>query len=80
MDRDHRSVILDLFGKVVRQTRESAHPHTHSEIVALYETSADMIRVRISAHYQVGGYFETEALPGGSFVFNASELLGYAVP
>ena len=43
------AMILDLLRKAVCQASETAHPHTHCEILPFYETGRNVIRVRLSA-------------------------------
>jgi hypothetical protein len=45
------AVVFDLLGKAIRQAGETAHPHPHCEILALYETGRNVLRVRLSAEY-----------------------------
>jgi hypothetical protein len=42
------TVIFNLLGEAICQASETAHSHTHREILAFYKRCADMVRVRIA--------------------------------
>src|SRR5882672_7691831 len=45
------TVVFDLLGKAICQARETAHSHTHCEILPFNKTGRNVIRVRLSAEY-----------------------------
>jgi len=61
MERNRVLQILHLFAKSVRQSRESAHSHSHSQILALSVAGRNVIVVRITANHRAP---RTHALSG----------------
>lgn len=45
--RDSPEVIINFFGKRIRQSREAAHRHSHSKILALYVARRDVLGIRM---------------------------------
>lgn len=45
------TVVFDLLGKAICQASETAHSHTHCEVLPFYKTGRDVLRVRLSAEY-----------------------------
>jgi hypothetical protein len=48
VDRQRGDVVFDLFAEGVRQPSESAHRHSHREVLALDIARADMLRIGVS--------------------------------
>ncbi len=49
MQRHSRFQIIQLLAKSVCQSRESAHRHSHREVLSLYKRHADVLRIGMSS-------------------------------
>lgn len=48
VESNRRNVVFQFLGEGVSQASESAHPHTHGQVLTLNKTGGDMLRVRVS--------------------------------
>jgi hypothetical protein len=51
IERNLMRVILEFLAESVCQPRESAHPHSHAEVLALHVAGRDVFRIRIPSKH-----------------------------